>query len=280
MAATKEVSSDQKNLTDFVKSTHVCDISKSDNKIDIDRRNEQRYLLLSTTYGLNSSCTKKLHVGLQATNEGYFAPIVKLTGNYADGICLDTDSWQQFQLNIEQMRLYLSENQKTKPSPIIINNISIGFTTAYGSRAVIVTYKENVEQSASNGEAEEQEQPPLKKRKTHSVAIVMQKATFLGLENIARCVDAHLSQLVCIADTVNTCANYLMNEIELKLPSAYIDREIIKLIVNGNFQEIERNVQTQIKDLTFLDVYFNIVFEELLSLGFNEIVRIILKRNC
>ncbi|XP_029677841.1 uncharacterized protein LOC115244391 isoform X2 [Formica exsecta] len=264
MAATKEVSSDQKNLVDFVKSTHVCDISKSDNKIDIDRRNEQRYLLLSTTYGLNSSCTKKLHVGLQATNDDCFVPIVKLTGNYIDGICFDIDSWQQFQISMEQMRLYLSENQKTRPSPIIINNISIGFTTAYGSRAVIVTYKENAEQSASNGEAEEQAQPPLKKRKTQNIAIVMQKATFLGLENIARCVDAHLSQLVCIADTVNTCANYLINEIELKLPSAYIDREIIKLIVIGNFQEIERNVQTQIKDLTFLDVYFNIVFEELL----------------
>ncbi|XP_070171145.1 uncharacterized protein [Polyergus mexicanus] len=280
MAAAKEVSSDQKNLTDFVKSTHVCDISKSDNKFDNVRRNEQRYLLLSTTYALNSSCTKKLHVGLQTTIEGYFAPIVKLTGNYADGICLDAGTWQQFQLNMEQIGLYLRENQKTKPSPIIINNISIGFTTAYGTRAVIVTYKENVEQSASNGETEEQAQPPLKKRKTHSVAIVMQKATFLGLENITRCVDARLSQLVSITDAVNTCANYLMNEIELKLPTAYINREIIKLIVSDNFQEIERNVQTQIRDLTFLDVYFNIVFEELLSFGFNEIVRIILNRNC
>lgn len=149
MTAATEVSSDQKNLADFVKFTHVCDIIKSGIKTDNDRRNEQRYLLLSITYGLNSSHTKKIHVGLQVTNEDCFVPIVKLTGNNADRICFDTDTWQQFQISMEHMMLCLSENQKTKPSPIIINNISIDFTTAYGIRAVIVTYKENTEQSPS-----------------------------------------------------------------------------------------------------------------------------------
>ncbi|KAL6419786.1 hypothetical protein ACFW04_011195 [Cataglyphis niger] len=84
----------------------------------------------TTTYGLNASYTKKIHVGLQATSENCFVPIVKLTGNYADGICLDTDTWQQFQISMEQMKQYLCENKKFKPSPIIINNISNGFTTA------------------------------------------------------------------------------------------------------------------------------------------------------
>ncbi|KAL6416498.1 hypothetical protein ACFW04_013028 [Cataglyphis niger] len=279
MAAAKKGSGDRKNLTDFVKSTHVCDIDKSDLKTGIDRRNVHRYLLLSTTYGLNASYTKKIHVGLQATSENCFVPVVKLTGNYADGICLDTDTWRQFQINMEQMKQYLCENQKSKPSPIIINNISIGFTTAYGTRAVIVSYKENEGQPANNNAT--QEQPPLKKQKTYNVAIVMQKASFVGLEDIARCVDAHLARLIPITDTVNACSKYLINEIELKLPSAYIDYEIIKLTVRGNFEEIERDVRTQINNLPFLDVYFNIVFEELLSLGFNEIVRIILlKRNC
>ncbi|KAL6423091.1 hypothetical protein ACFW04_010522 [Cataglyphis niger] len=284
MTAAKKGSGDRKNLTDFVKSTHVCDINKSDLKTVIDRRNVHQYLLLSTTYGLNSlgvnaSYTKKIHVGLQATSENCFVPIVKLTGNYADGICLDTDTWRQFQISMEQMKQYLCENQKSKPNPIIINNISIGFTTAYGTRAVIVSYKENVGQPANNNAT--QEQLPLKKQKTYNVAIVMQKATFVGLEDIARCVDAHLARLIPIIDTVNACSKYLINEIELKLPSAYIDYEIIKLTVRGNFEEIERNVRTQINNLPFLDVYFNIVFEKLLSLGFNEIVRIILlKRNC
>ncbi|KAL6416476.1 hypothetical protein ACFW04_013431 [Cataglyphis niger] len=279
MAAAKKGSGDRKNLTDFVKSTHVCDIDKSDLKTVIDRRDVHRYLLLSTTYGLNASYTKKIHVGLQATSENCFVPIVKLTGNYADGICLDTDTWRQFQTNMKQMKQYLCENQKSKPSPIIINNISIGFTTAYGTRAVIVSYKENEGQPANNNAT--QEQPPLKKQKTYNVAIVMQKASFVGLEDIARCVDAHLARLIPITDTVNACSKYLINEIELKLLSAYIDYEIIKLTVRGNFEEIEHDVRTQINNLPFLDVYFNIVFEELLSLDFNEIVRIILlKRNC
>ncbi|KAL6416876.1 hypothetical protein ACFW04_012369 [Cataglyphis niger] len=279
MAAVKKGSGDRKNLTDFVKSTHVCDIDKSDLKTVIDRRNVHRYLLLSMTYGLNASYTKKIHVGLQATSENCFVPIVKLTGNYADGICLDIDTCRQFQISMEQMKQYLCENQKSKPSPIIINNISIGFTTAYGTRAVIVSYKKNAGQPANNNAT--QEQPPLKKQKTYNIAIVMQKATFIGLEDIARCVDAHLARLIPITDTVNACSKYLINEIELKLPSAYIDYEIIKLTVRGNFEEIERDVRTQINNLPFLDVYFNIIFEELLSLGFNEIVRIILlKRNC
>lgn len=134
-----------------------------------------------------------------------------------------------------------------------------------------MTYKENKNHVAENGEVEES-QPPLKKRKTYAVEVVMQKTTFLGLENIIKCVDAHLMQLVSIVDSVNVTARYLINEIELKLPSSYIDRKIIKLNVKGNYQEIERNIQTQINKLTFLDVYFNIVFVELLSLRFNEIV--------
>lgn len=94
------------------------------------------------------------------------------------------------------------------------------------------------------------------------------------------CGDAHLSQLISIADAVNKCVKYIIKEIELKLPTSYIDCEIIKLTIKGNYQEIERNVQTQINNLSFLDVHFNIVFAELLSLQFNEITRtILLKRN-
>lgn len=274
----------RREVADFAKSDRNRDIRRMANNdgIDIDnaRRHEQRYLLLSTTYGLNSSHTKKIHVGLQSRNDGSFVPAVKLSGNYAEGICFDANTWRQFQANMEHMNLYLNENLKIKPDPIIIENISIIFTTAYGARAVLVAYKENKdhasEDKAEEEEEEEESQPPLKKRKTYAVAIVMQKTTFLGLEHIRKCVDAHLTQLVSIVDTVDVTARYLINEIELKLPSSYIDREIIKLTIKGNYQEIERNVQTQISNLTFLDVYFNIVFVELLTLRFNEILRIIL----
>src|SRR5436190_3952517 len=134
----------RKEASELVKSARVRDTSKTEkrnnaesNNADVDkRRNEQRYLLLSTTYGLNSSHSKKLHVGLRARNgedESFEREVVKLTGNYIDGICVDT--WQQFQGNMEPMILYLAnETQKIKPSPIIVNNISITFTSAYGTR--------------------------------------------------------------------------------------------------------------------------------------------------
>jgi len=56
---------------------------------NITERNKQQYLLLSTTYSLN---TKKLHMGLQLTKELIFETIVKLTGNYAEGISFDSNA--------------------------------------------------------------------------------------------------------------------------------------------------------------------------------------------
>lgn len=114
---------------------------------------------------------------------------------------------------ISNQEQYLNENKKTIPDPIIINNISIGFTNAYGTKAVIVTYKENAEQPANNEvKAEGQAQPPVKKGKMHIVAIVMQKVTFVDLEDITRCMNAHLTQLNSIVDTANVCAKYLIRD--------------------------------------------------------------------
>jgi len=87
-------------------------------------------------------------------------------------------------------------------------------------------------------------------------------------------IDAHLKYLQSLADNVNKCARYLIKEIELKLSRSYIDCDIIKLTLKGNYNEIERNVRTQINDLTFLNMYFNIIFLELTLLCFNEILYI------
>ncbi|XP_071582201.1 uncharacterized protein [Temnothorax nylanderi] len=241
-------------------------------------RNEQLHMLLSTTYGLNSSHTKRIHVGLQTTSEGVFVPLVKLTGNCADGVYFDEKSWQQFQENMGLVSEYLNGETKLKPNSISINNISVNFTSAYGARSILLAYKEN-EESTSTGmdqRTDEENCPPTKKRKTFAVAIVMQKPTFIGLKNIAKCIDAHLSQLKSVAENVNNCARYLIKEIELNLPNNYIDEDIVKLTLRGNYNDIERNVRTQITDLTFLDMYFNIVFLELILLRFTEIRRIIL----
>lgn len=262
----------------------VYDIRKTRNG---EKRNTQFHMLLTTTYGLNNSHTKTLHVGLQISNAGVFVPLVKLSGSNADGLYFDADSWQQFLLNMPLMREYLSGNNKLKPNPITVNNITINFTSAYGAKSILLAYKENEEDHSTENtggedlrreEATEDSSPPAKKRRTYAVAIVMQKTTFQGLENVVKCVDAHLNHLQLLSASVNECARYLINEIELKLPTSYIDQEIIKLTLRGNYDEIERCVRTQINDLTFLDMYFNIIFLELTSLRLNEILHIILSK--
>jgi len=275
MASHQDVNNSKKRAYDIPDNSKMC---------NEERKNERFHMLLSTTYGLNNSHTKRLHVGLQTTSEGVFKPLVKLSGNNANGIYFDADSWQEFLHNMELMSEYLAGNNKIKLNPVIIKNICINFTTTYGARSILVTYKENEEEHSMeniNGELRRNKEtsdssPASKKRKTYAVAIVMQKITFQGLENVVKCVDAHLNHLQSLADNVNECARYLIKEIELKLPRSYIDCDIIKLILKGNCDEIERNVRTQINNLTFLDMYFNIIFLELTTLRSNEIVHIIL----
>ncbi|KYQ59591.1 hypothetical protein ALC60_01382 [Trachymyrmex zeteki] len=72
----------------------------------------------------------------------------------------------------------------------------------------------------------------------------MQKITFLGLQNVVKCIDTHLKHLESLSDNVNKCAQYLIQEIELKLPVSSINQEIIKLTLRGNYEDIELNVFT------------------------------------
>ncbi|KYN11379.1 hypothetical protein ALC57_16456 [Trachymyrmex cornetzi] len=232
-------------------------------------------MLFTTTYGLNNSHTKTIHVGLQRMNEGIFKPLVKLSGNNADGIYFDAESWKQFQDNMGYMNEYLTSDNRTKTNSVIIKNIFISFTTSYGAKSILLAYKdeeeglrsmENISGNLRKEEVASDSTPPSKKRRTFAVAIVMQKITFLDLQNVVKCVDAHLKQLESLTDNVNKCAQYLIREIELKLPVSYVNQEIIKLTLRGNYDEIERNLRTQINDLIFLDMYFNIIFLELISL--------------
>ncbi|KYN39701.1 hypothetical protein ALC56_05904 [Trachymyrmex septentrionalis] len=239
-------------------------------------------MLLATSYGLNNSHTKTIHVGLQRTNEEIFKPAVKLGGHSADGIYFDADCWQQFQDNMELMNEYLSSDNRVKPNFVVLKNITISFTTSYGSKSILIAYKEEEEEN-SNGNLRKEEDavdstPSAKKRRTYVTAVVMQKTTFLGLRSIVKCVDARLKQLEYLSDNVNKCALYLIQEIELKLPKCFINQELLKLTLRGNCEHIERNVRTQINDLTFLDMYFNIIFLELTSLRYNEIFHIILSK--
>ncbi|KYQ48646.1 hypothetical protein ALC60_12303 [Trachymyrmex zeteki] len=170
------------------------------------------------------------------------------------------------------MEEYLScDNRTVKPNSIVIGNILINFITSYGAKSIL----------NSSGDLQDKKKtsdatPPTKKRRTYAVIIVMQETTFLGLQSVIKCVNVHLKHLEFLSDNVNKCAQYLIKEIELKLPVNYVNREIIRLTLKDNYDEIAHNVRTQINDLIFLDSYFNIIFVELTSLRYNEIFHIIL----
>ncbi|KYN28627.1 hypothetical protein ALC57_01956 [Trachymyrmex cornetzi] len=142
-------------------------------------------MLFTTTYGLNNSHTKTIHVGLQRTNEGIFEPLVKLSGNNDDGIYFDADSWKQFQDNMGYMNEYLTSDNRMKTNSIVRKNISISFTTSYGAKSILLAYEEeelrSMENISGNLRKEEvaSDSTPSKKRRTFAVAIVMQKTTFL-----------------------------------------------------------------------------------------------------
>jgi len=163
-------------------------------------RNERFHMLLSTTYGLNNSHIKRLYVGLQTTNEEVFKPLVKVETTQTEFILMQTRS-SSFYIGL--MNEYLTGDNKLKPNPVIIKNIYISITTAYGVRSILMTYKENEEgHSMENiiGELRRDKEtaessPAAKKRRTYAVAIVMQKTTFQGLENVVKCIDAHLKHL-------------------------------------------------------------------------------------
>ena len=91
---------------------------------------------------------------------------------------------------------------------IIIKNITINFTTSYGMKSILLVYKEEEENSKGNLQRERDASILLaKKRKTYAVAIIMQKISFLRLQSIVKCVDAHLLKtLEFLSDNVNKCA--------------------------------------------------------------------------
>ena len=115
-----------------------------------ERRNARFHMLLATTYDLNNSHTKTIHVGLQRTYEGIFKPVVKLSEHNADGIYFDTNCWQQFQDHMELMNAYLSSDNRVKPNFVVIKNITINFITSYGSKSILLAYKEEEENSNGN----------------------------------------------------------------------------------------------------------------------------------
>jgi len=110
----------------------------------------------------------------------------------------------------------------------------MSFISAYGAKAILVTRKQDEnypkEASSVSTQAEPAQSCSTKKRKSNTVAIIMQQATFQGMERVIKYVDEHVKQLTSIIDNINECGRYLIKKIKLLLTNSYIDSEIIKLL--------------------------------------------------
>ncbi|EGI65283.1 hypothetical protein G5I_06254 [Acromyrmex echinatior] len=99
---------------------------------------------------------------------------------------------------MELMSTYLNGSSTIKVNPVSFANIFVSFTSVYGAKAILVTRKEDEnfpKETSSASTQAESTQPPMKKRKSYSVASVIQQATFQGMERIIKCVDAHKSSI-------------------------------------------------------------------------------------
>jgi len=156
---------------------------------------------------------------------------------------------------MEFMNEYLSSDNRVKSIFVVIKNITISFTTSYRAKSILL-YKEEKENSTEI----------FKKKRTLTIQLHRRRNEKLHsgncnaenylprMQSIVKCVDVRLKQLEFLSDNVNKCVLYLIQEIQLKLPASFINQEILKLTLRGNYEDIYRNVCTQINVLTFLDI--------------------------
>lgn len=238
----------------------------------------ENYMILATTYTLNNSDTKRIQIGLRSLNEdGVFKPAIKLSGNTSNGLCIDFDTWLKFQQHVERASSYLRGATHGVPEPVAINNIVMQFTSAYGAKSIMLTYRQKTEEERIATSASDSAiGPASKKRKLYSVSVVLQKTSFDGLESVIKCINARYKQLESLASLITDCARLLITEIEQNLPKRPLDEDVIQQTLAEKQQEVEQNVRRQIKNVHFIDAYFDIVFSELTSIHLNEIIRAII----
>jgi len=175
---------------------------------------------------------KKLYIELQFTKEGIFEPIVKLTGNYAEGISFDS--------NVKTISReygtheHLSGSNKIKVSPISFATY-LSASPPSGAKAILMTCKED-EKKFFKGDF-------INKyvSRTSTIADEEKKILLRCDCNAASYISRNgennqLCRCACKAtsiDNINECARYLIKKIELLLTNSYIVSEIIKLTFRG-----------------------------------------------
>lgn len=249
--------------------------SKLFKTFDVALKKSERHLVLSTTYGLNISWSKKITVGLRLRIDGTFEPVIRLINNYSSGVSLSVSAWEDLMESFELIDTYFEKgNTKSENKlydltndTIALDNSMMRFTTAHGNRVVAFYTKNTGVQEAADDEDEE-EPGPAKKSKTYTPVIVMQKGTFDGLKNIACCINARLTRLESLMKDVNivkdAMVKYFASVLVLRKMKSPTLQQIGALVCDES--DSTREVVGMQCDTNFRDMYFDIVFSELLRL--------------
>lgn len=239
-------------------------------------KKSEKHLLLSTTYGLNTSFTKKIAVGLGLRSDDQFEPVIKLLNNTTEGVYLCLSAWTELANALETISDYFEfdvyADAQWYLDEIDLGDCCVKFTTAHGARAI----RFDVCRGSGNAAAEqgvgkedqcdqEDEQPLIKRPKLYQPSIVMQKTTFDGLKSVFVCVDAQVRRLQRVASSVNQCkkqyVEYVVSRVKrlaVREPSLQVITQIIK-----NEHDTVNEIVNPLHDSVFVGHYLSIVLLEL-----------------
>lgn len=229
-------------------------------------------LILSTTYSLNHSATKKITVGLQLRVDGSIQPIVQFQNNSSSGgIVFDSEAWSLLQSHLPAVSKFFTGGQKVTasmghrvPAPIRVGDNEILFTSAYGSKAVAFDRYRRGEFLEAEDHLEDE--GPTRKYGKYAPVILMQKGTFNGLLNILVCVDERFRRLQRNVTHVQKCADVLCAELQLHIPIGQLTDNVdcfeVRELIKNNNKSLKEAVRLR-QDASFADHTFPIVFLEL-----------------
>lgn len=261
MLKRKDVSGNSCKNNSDVKKKRVT-LYENESARPINSRNIQ---LLSTTYPLNSSASKKINVGLvyDAQTECLIPKIQLLNAQYSQGVLFVPATWYQIHGHFDNICRYFYSNSKAIPDPLSIDDINILFRTSYGVKSIIFEQKTDDNSTKGNKTVFEKQFAP---------AVVMQDRTFSGLRQSIFCVQDRLNHLCDIASEVNQCKNLILNELKSIISNQEIfsDQavEIVKCVIQEKSALLKETVKNKIRtnNAFFIEKYFNIAFLELTTI--------------
>lgn len=224
-------------------------------------------LILSTTYPLNRSATKKLVIGLQPQMDGHFEPSIKLINKEETaGIALNCDTWADVTDHVGGIMEYYDSTGFSairQRDPVQLGEYKIVYTTSYGKKAIAFDHcRKQPESVAVLMDCE----PENQKKFYHPPPLLLQKSTFEGLIQLIVCVDERLHRLHRYSADVDKCFDSIVANLRVKLPDEPMEDLTIPKVQNllkKHEKDLKNSAQNSGMSLVFLEHFFNITYAEL-----------------